>query len=73
MGVATCRDSFENLEQKMFLPPGDSSEGEVRAAAEIGSNKVTFEGDSLVMVSAFLNQGLPLEWFNLVAPRTIYL
>lgn len=28
----------------------------------IGFSKVIFEGDSLVVVSAFLNQKLPLEW-----------
>lgn len=71
MGAATCRDSSGNLLYawtKKFLL-GIPLVGEARAAllaikqvVMIGFNKVIFEGDSLVVVSAFLNQELPLEW-----------
>jgi hypothetical protein len=34
----------------------------IKQVVMIGFNKVIFEGDSLVVVSAFLNPELPLEW-----------
>lgn len=71
MGAATCRDSSGNLLYAWTkkLLPGNPFVREARAAllavkqvAIIGFNIVIFEGDSLVVVSAFLNQELPLEW-----------